>query len=156
MVSIWKAPALARCGLFKLWLKNAGIWHIICLTGQPEGECKSPDPAKIYNKTIKNSRLLCQEQDGYFLFFRFRIAIIKSPIVNITINSSYVLIIITTFRKTSDWVRARPPAARLNILCCHGAVVFRFEIVAIKYALRLSLPSICGRNACWWNLSTNA
>lgn len=30
-------------------------------------------------------------------------------------NSSYVLIIITTLRKVSDWVRARPPAPWVNI-----------------------------------------
>ena len=41
--------------------------------------------------------------------------------VRIIMNSSYVLIIITTFRKVSDWVRARPPAPRVSILCFHGA-----------------------------------
>ena len=40
-----------------------------------------------------------QEQDGYFLFFRFRIATISSATVKITMSSSYVLIIITTFRQ---------------------------------------------------------
>ena len=29
----------------------------------------------------------------------------------IKLNSSYVLIIITPFRKVSDWVRARPPGS---------------------------------------------
>ena len=38
---------------FKSWLKNLYVWHIIYLTGQPEGECSSPDPAKIYNESIK-------------------------------------------------------------------------------------------------------
>lgn len=33
----------------------------------------------------------------------------------IKLNSSYVLIIITLFRKVSDWVRARPPAPWVNI-----------------------------------------
>ena len=30
---------------------------IMCLTGQPEGECGSPDPANKF-QTIRNSRLL--------------------------------------------------------------------------------------------------
>lgn len=96
MVSIWKAPARQRWGFFKLWLKNLHLWRIICLTGELEGECESPDPAKIIQ--VKIAVYFSQEQDGYFLFFRFRIATIRSPIVKSTINSSYVLIIPTTFR----------------------------------------------------------
>ncbi len=45
---------------------------------------------------LRDSRLLCQEQDGYFLFFMLRIATISSATVKITMNSSYVLIIITS------------------------------------------------------------
>ena len=71
----------------------------MCLTREPEGECRSPDPAKIIQVKIAVS--LAKEQDGYFLFFKFRIATIKSPMVKITMNSSYVLIIITTFCKMS-------------------------------------------------------
>ena len=44
----------------------------------------------------------------------------KSAVVKITINSSYVLIIINPFPQDSKRVRARPPAARLNLLYCHG------------------------------------
>ena len=59
---------------------------------------------------------LCREQDGYFLCVRFRMATISKATLTIKLNSSYVLIIITAFRKVSEWVRARPPAPRVNIL----------------------------------------
>lgn len=36
-------------------------------------------------------------------------------------NSSYVLIIINPFPQDSDRVRARPPAARVSLLCCQSA-----------------------------------
>ncbi len=42
-----------------------------------------------------------------------------------------------------DWVRARPPAARLNILYCHGAVVHWFKIRA-KWELIRPHPVIMG------------
>ena len=45
----------------------------------------------------------------------------KSAVVKITINSSYVLIIINPFPQDSKRVRARPPAARVSILYCQGA-----------------------------------
>ncbi len=55
------------------------------------------------NIKLRNSRLLYQSQDGYFLFFRFRIATISSATVKITMNSSYVLIsIILSVRLRSD------------------------------------------------------
>lgn len=41
---------------------------------------------------------------------------IKLAVANNTMNSSYVLIIITSFCQISEKVRARPPAARTNIL----------------------------------------
>ena len=59
---------------------------------------------------------LWREQDGYFLCVRFRMATISKATLTIKLNSSYVLIIITAFRKVSEWVRARPPAPRVNIL----------------------------------------
>ena len=40
-------------------------------------------------------------------------------------NSSYVLIIITTFRRISERVRARPPATQVSILCCQCAFVLQ-------------------------------
>ena len=63
-----------------------------------------------------------REQDGYFLCVRFRMATINKATLTIELNSSYVLIIITAFRKVSEWVRARPPAPRVSILYCHGVV----------------------------------
>lgn len=41
-----KASKTMVLQVFKLWLKNPGTWHMIYLTGQPEGECTSPVPAK--------------------------------------------------------------------------------------------------------------
>lgn len=64
---------------------------------------------------------MASEQDGYFLFFMFRIATIRRPAVSIIMNSSYVLIIINPFPQDSERVRARPPAARVSLLYCHGA-----------------------------------
>ena len=43
-------------------------------------------------------------------------ATISRAMLMIKLNSSYVLIIITLFRKVSDWVRARPPVPRVSIL----------------------------------------
>ena len=102
LCGIAAAPVLARRGgLLNLWLKNLHIYHIICLTGQPEGERESPAPAQV-NTAIRNSHpTFTREQDGYFLFFRFRIATIRRPVVSIIMNSSYVLI-------------SFPPSARLG------------------------------------------
>ena len=66
---------------------------------------------------------LWREQDGYFLFFRFRIATTSDAKVSRIMNSSYVLIIITTFRRISERVRARPPAIRVNVLYCQCAIL---------------------------------
>ena len=43
-----------------------------------------------------------QEQDVYFLCVKFRIATISKAVLTIKLSSSYVLIIITTFRKDSE------------------------------------------------------
>ncbi len=51
---------------------------------------------------VKKQPSTPQEQDGYFLFFKLRTAQINKPMVSITINSSYVLIIITTFQQDSE------------------------------------------------------
>lgn len=42
---------------------------------------------------------MVSEQDGYFLFVKLRIATISSAIVKITMNSSYVLIMITSLHQ---------------------------------------------------------
>ena len=107
---------------WKWYLTNKCGWHIIYLTRELEGECRSPDPAKFHNWLRIAVPKLWREQDGYFLFFRFRIATISKATLTIRLNSSYVLIIITTLRKVSDWVRARPPVPWVSILYCHGAV----------------------------------
>ncbi len=44
------------------------------------------------NLWLSDSRQLCQGWDGYYLFFKLRIATINSATVRIIINSSYVLI----------------------------------------------------------------
>ncbi len=67
-----------------------------------------------------NGGKYCRIRGVIALFFKFRIATMKSAVVKITINSSYVLIIINPFPQDSERVRARPPAARLNLLYCHG------------------------------------
>ena len=61
-----------QCGVFDL----TGFWTLIIirLTREPEGERASPD--RRYVK-LRNSRLLFQSQDGYFLFFMFRITTIS-------------------------------------------------------------------------------
>ena len=76
-------------------------------------------PAPARNKELKNSRSnLCQRANGYFLCVKSKRAIMKSPVVKMTINSSYVLIKTTPFRKTRKQVEtARSPAVLWNILC---------------------------------------
>lgn len=46
--------------------------------------------------------VIASEQDGYFLFFIFRIATTSDANVSKIMNSSYVLISITTFRKARN------------------------------------------------------
>ena len=98
--------------IYMIWQNIYGC-GIIYLSEQPEGECSHLSRWII----ISNSRLdHTSEQDGYFLCAKFRIAMIKLAVANNTMNSSYVLIIITSFCQISEKVRARPPAARTNIL----------------------------------------
>ena len=60
------------------------------------------------------------------------------------VNISFHDTISTTLSvKVSDWVRARPPAPRLSILYCHGAVVHWFKIRA-KWELIRPHPVIMG------------
>ena len=77
-----------------------GGWPIIYLTGQPVGERSSPDPAKVFNYEM--AVYFCKEQDGYFLCVKFRTATISKAMLTIRLNSSYVLIIITAFRRNSE------------------------------------------------------
>ena len=51
-----------------------------------------------------------QEQDGYFLCVKFRIDTISKAVLTIKLNSSYVLIIITTFRKDSESGESTSPS----------------------------------------------
>lgn len=63
------------------------------------------------------SRLIfTREWDGYFLFFIFRMEMIKPAIAIMIINSSYVLIITTPFVRPPKQVGAAPPAAWVSIL----------------------------------------
>lgn len=82
-------------------------------------------PGENLKLNYKNSRSLCRERDVYFLFFKLRIATISKAIVSKICISSNVLIIITTFLQDArNGVRARPPVARINVLCCQGAMCF--------------------------------
>ena len=76
---------------------------IIYLTRQSEGECTSPDPAKLTTNYESSRPNFTRAQDGYFLFFIFRMATINDAVVKIIINSSYVLIsIILSVRLGAD------------------------------------------------------
>lgn len=64
-----------------------------------------------------SSRLIfTREWDGYFLFFMFRMEMIKPAIAIMIINSSYVLIITTPFVKSPKQVGAALPVAWVSIL----------------------------------------
>ena len=72
----------------------------------------------VHHPTRRISFKLCeiavhfsQEQDGYFLFFMFRIAMITLTVVRIIMNSSYVLIIITTLRKVLGLGESTSPSS---------------------------------------------
>ncbi len=52
----------------------------------------------------------CQSWDGYFLFFIFRIEMIKPAKAMIIINSSYVLIITTPSVRPPEQMEAAPPS----------------------------------------------
>ena len=60
-----------------------------------------------------------QEQDGYFLCVKFRIAKISIATLTIRLSSSYVLIIITTFRKDSESGESTSPG-------CPGKYIILF------------------------------
>lgn len=70
------------------------------------------------------SRLIfTREWDGYFLFFIFRMEMIKPAIAIMIINSSYVLIITTPFVRPPKQVGAAPPVAWVSILFyCHSSL----------------------------------
>ena len=59
----------------------------MCLTRQPEGECRSPDLAKMFWLRIAVHDF-AEMRDGYFLFFRFRIETIKLETAMIIMNPS--------------------------------------------------------------------
>lgn len=88
------------------------------ITRQPVGERSSPDPAKVFNYEM--AVYFCKEQDGYFLCVKFRIDTISKAVLTIKLNSSYVLIIITTFRKDSESGESTSPG-------CPGKYVILFE-----------------------------
>ena len=95
-----------RTGAFSnLWLKNLHLWHIICLTRQPIRKVKSSRSGDI---TYLSRAAYLTRTERLYLFFRFRIATISSATVKITMNSSYVLISTTPFRKTRNGVHSRP------------------------------------------------
>ena len=82
----------------------------------------APHPLREDKKSVtKSSRYLDQRQGGYFLFFIFRMAMIKFAVAIITINSSYVLIITTPFVRPPKQVEAALPVARVRILYCQSA-----------------------------------
>ena len=63
------------------------------LIGQLESAMHPSRQHKVIGQEIAVPKL-CREQDGYFLFFIFRIATINPADANITMNSSYVLLIV--------------------------------------------------------------
>jgi len=85
----------------KLW-DGLGI---ICLTRQPIRKVKSSRSGDI---TYLSRAAYLTRTERLYLFFRFRIATISSATVKITMNSSYVLISTTPFRKTRNGVHSRP------------------------------------------------
>ena len=152
MVSIWKAPVLAYRGVFKLWLKNLCIWHIIYLTGQPEDRLSLSVPAN-YNAMWAAYSL--PESRAAYLFFKFRIATIKRPIVSITINSSYVLMSTTPFRRTRNEMAARPPdcPGKHIILswCSNCPVAFLAVHIRPKWLFVVFLL-VNAKNGCMWRI----
>lgn len=59
-------------------------------------------PRRISFKLSEIDVHFSQEQDVYFLCVKFRIDTISKAMLTIKLSSSYVLIIITTFRKDSE------------------------------------------------------
>ena len=94
ILSMYESP-------LKLW-DGLGI---ICLTRQPIRKVKSSRSGDI--AYLSRAAYLTRTERLY-LFFRFRIATISSATVKITMNSSYVLISTTPFRKTRNGVHSRP------------------------------------------------
>ena len=86
-----------------------------------------------------------QEQDGYFLCVKFRIATISKAVLTIKLSSSYVLIIITTFRKDSESGESTSPAARVNTLFCSEAPATMGVPGRFCY---LSVSFFCSRSIC--------
>lgn len=68
-------------------------------------------------EVLTNSRpLLVRCQDGYFLWVYVRRATMNSPVFMMIINSSYVLISTTPFRKARNGWLGRLPASLISIL----------------------------------------
>ena len=108
-------------------------------------------PTRRYIK-LRNSRQLYQSQDGYFLCVKFRIATISSVTVSITMNSSYVLIIITSSERYSDRVRACPPAPLVNIL--YDERLLLYTLFKIEYFYHTIYTLSCQIFFLWYsNLS---
>ena len=95
---------------------------IIYLTRQPTGRCTLPVPVKSYHEIAV--LIFLREQNGYFLWCRFRIATIRLAVARIIINSSYVLISISSFRSDSERIES------CRLFGCPG-----------KYIILLSTPS---------------
>ncbi len=75
---------------------------------------------RLKKQTLSRAAYLTRTERLY-LFFIFRIATISRATVKITMNSSYVLISTTPFRKTRNGCTAALSAAWVSILCCHSA-----------------------------------
>ena len=103
-----------------LCLTDFRILLIICLTRQPIRKVKSSRSGDI---TYLSRAAYLTRTERLYLFFRFRTATISSATVKITMNSSYVLISTTPFRKTRNGCTAALPAALVSILYCQCPVV---------------------------------
>ena len=102
---------------------------------------QSPDPAQV-NTAIRNSHpTFTREQDGYFLFFRFRIATIRRPVVSIIMNSSYVLIRFPPSARLGT-SGAALSAALVSLLYCQGATN-QFLVIPGQVNSLVELVSFC-------------
>ena len=93
-----------------------------------------------------------QEQDGYFLCVKFRIDTISKAVLTIKLSSSYVLIIITTFRRilgTGESTSPGCPGKYIILLLvprrlgeCRGGFLFTLTLHFLADAILLGIRHI--------------
>ena len=95
----------------KEYLTNNWEGLIIYLTRQPIRKVKTSRSGELKQIYISKAAYLTRTGRLY-LFFKFRIETISRPTVRIIMNSSYVLISISPFRKTRNGCAAALSAAQ--------------------------------------------